>query len=181
MLNAIIPSASAAVDVSSDAGPEVCSGITVTFTCRASAIVAATARWRYDGEDRILATGASASFLRSVVMVAVIDAESNTTFVTTTATVNVNVCTYLLVWEDEGYGMCYIMSICVCMYNSYLNISWESGDFADKCDFYEWIDRWPTKLVLCWTNFVMLFCALLRPPVVYGIFLCTGPPTFTLL
>ncbi len=75
-------------------------------------------------------------------------------------------------WEDEGYG------ICVCMYNSYLHISWEIWNSAGKCNFYEWIDGWPTKLVLWRTNFVMLFCALLILPKVYGIFLCTGPPTF---
>ncbi len=43
MLNVIIPSATAAVDLSSDAGPEVCSETTVTFTCRVSAGVAV---WR---------------------------------------------------------------------------------------------------------------------------------------
>ncbi len=90
MLNAIvlIPSASAAVDLSSDAGAEVCSGTAVTFTCRASAAAAVATRWRYDGESRIVVSGDSAVPL-GLFVVTVIDAESNSTFLTTTATVSV--------------------------------------------------------------------------------------------
>ncbi len=79
----VIPSASAGVVLSSDAGPEVCSGTTVTFTCRASAGIV---RWRYDGSAPIAVVEGNAATTLGPFEVAVIDAESNTTFVTTTAT-----------------------------------------------------------------------------------------------
>ncbi len=79
----LIPSASAAVDLSSDAGPEVCSGTTVTFTCRVSAAVA---RWRYNGSAPVTVADGEGATPLGPFTVTVIDAESDSTFVTTTAT-----------------------------------------------------------------------------------------------
>ncbi len=79
----IILSASAAVDLSSDAGPEVCSGTTVTFTCRVTAVAA---RWRYNESAPVTVVEGNAATILGPFTVAVIDAETNSTFITTTAT-----------------------------------------------------------------------------------------------
>ncbi len=79
----VIPSASAGVDLSSDAGPEVCSGTTVTFTCRVSA---SAARWTYNGSALVTVADGEGAIPLGPFTVAVIDAETNSTFVTTTAT-----------------------------------------------------------------------------------------------
>ncbi len=83
----IIPSASAAVDLSSDAEREdVCSGTTVTFTCRVPAQIAL---WAYNGQQVTRTVLDTITALLGPFVVTVIVAESNSTFVATTATVNI--------------------------------------------------------------------------------------------